>query len=200
MKKINKELEESKRKYPLKNGYNKIVENDKPLYIVYINETTLKMMAYVGKQKNPVRFYRFSSIEDLNKNVQDFIINIESRHKADIERKAEEKRISKETFANLEIGTILYSSWGYDQTNIDFFQVVGKTTGQKIQFRSIYGENDDTAETGNSMACYLKPCKDSFKKESEVITKRWGRWGVKLDSYRSASIADSKNYYCSWYA
>lgn len=28
------------------------------------------------------------------------------------------------TEANLKIGDILYSSWGYDQTNIDFYEVV----------------------------------------------------------------------------
>ena len=27
-----------------------------------------------------------------------------------------------------EIGDVLYSSWGYDQTNIDFYQVVSKTS------------------------------------------------------------------------
>ena len=27
---------------------------------------------------------------------------------------------------NPQIGDIVYSSWGYDQTNVDFYEVVGK--------------------------------------------------------------------------
>ena len=38
---------------------------------------------------------------------------------------------------SLEVGTILYTSWGYDQTNVLFFQVVGRPTEYKVEFREI---------------------------------------------------------------
>lgn len=36
----------------------------------------------------------------------------------------------------LTVGTVLYSSWGYDQTNIDFYEVV-KATAKTVTIRGI---------------------------------------------------------------
>ena len=49
----------------------------------------------------------------------------------------------------LEIGDILYSSWGYDQTNIDFFKVkkfVGKTMIELVPIESKIVESDSPYE------------------------------------------------------
>ena len=36
----------------------------------------------------------------------------------------------------IQPGTILYSSWGYDQTNVDYYQVVSKS-GRRVKVRPI---------------------------------------------------------------
>lgn len=38
--------------------------------------------------------------------------------------------------SKLEVGTVLVSSWGYDQTNIDFYEVV-KRTAKTVEVRPI---------------------------------------------------------------
>lgn len=55
-----------------------------------------------------------------------------------LEKKEAEKRERKESLRRqieeVEVGEIYYSSWGYDQTNVDFYQVTGKTkAGFKIK-------------------------------------------------------------------
>jgi len=38
----------------------------------------------------------------------------------------------------MEIGTILVSTWGYGQTNIDFFKVVGKSkSGKSVRIQAL---------------------------------------------------------------
>lgn len=55
-----------------------------------------------------------------------------------------------------KVGDILDSSWGYDQTNIDFYQVV-KTTEHSVWLRSIGAEFDESTERR-----LLVPVKDAF--------------------------------------
>lgn len=41
--------------------------------------------------------------------------------------------------AKVNVGDIFYSSWGYDQTNVDFYQVVAMTE-KTVQLREIKAE------------------------------------------------------------
>ena len=46
--------------------------------------------------------------------------------------KKEQERAARKAFENpLKVGDILYGSWGYEQTNVDFYEVV-KVSGRKI--------------------------------------------------------------------
>ncbi len=60
----------------------------------------------------------------------------------------------------LKVGDILRCSWGYDQTNIDFYEVV-KTSANTVQILEIESEefvNNDQSMTGKSV-----PCPGKFK-------------------------------------
>ena len=69
---------------------------------------------------------------------------------------------------DIKIGDIFYNSWGYDQTNIDFYQVIS-TTAKTITLRAIKGASDDFNTyhlTGTTV-----PVKDNFCSD-ELIRKR----------------------------
>ena len=52
----------------------------------------------------------------------------------------------------LEIGDVLYSSWGYDQTNIDYYQVVALIGKTMVSVRKIACESEQTEwEQGRSV-------------------------------------------------
>jgi len=81
---------------------------------------------YTNRSKKPRWYYRFKSEEQLQKVVNDTIEN----NNASLQKKEEYKK-SRMQPHTLKVGDFLYSSWGYDQTNIDFFKVidvVGKNT------------------------------------------------------------------------
>lgn len=59
----------------------------------------------------------------------------------------------------MQVGTILRHSWGYEQTNIDFYQVVSITkTGKTVTIQEIDSERTLTFSGGGTTI----PKKDSF--------------------------------------
>lgn len=67
-------------------------------------------------------------------------------------------------------GDIFYCSWGYDQTNIDFYQVI-KRTAKMITVRRI----GRTSEPAWTMACYVMPVKDAFLDSGSHYDQTYGK-------------------------
>ena len=120
-------------------------------------------------------------------------------HKDAMKKRAEERQNYRHDY---KVGDILYTSWGYDQTNIEFFQVVAVPSLKSITIREIAGQQTDTP-TGNDMAAYVipRPGVFSFPGGAKDVTKRVSPNGsVKFASYRYAWKWDGRERYCSWYA
>jgi hypothetical protein len=84
------------------------------------------------------------------------------------EQKANEKRIK------LEVGHILHTNWGYDQTNVEFYQVTKLIGRAMVEIREIGQCVDQTGfMTGNST-----PKLDSFI--GEASRHRLNSSGVKI--------------------
>ena len=75
-------------------------------------------IAFPIKGKNSIWYYGFRSKESMQEKIDGLI---ESR----INQKAEVKKRRAERYQphNVKVGDIFYTSWGYDQTNVDWFQV-----------------------------------------------------------------------------
>lgn len=81
----------------------------------------------VGKNKGAYKhmegFY-FATEEKRKTWVENKMTDIKKWDKIAGDKKEAEKK-AKETIKNpFEVGQLLYNSWGYEQTNIDFFQIV----------------------------------------------------------------------------
>jgi len=77
-------------------------------------------LAFGGKANKPLWHYRFRSPDQFEKQVKETIDSRKS-HAETMDKRRQERTQYRHT---LKEGDILYSSWGYDQTNIDFYQVV----------------------------------------------------------------------------
>lgn len=121
----------------------------------YWNENKEKpvCITFSKKAKNKFWYIQFLSYESMMKKVEETISNAVSRKKTQEEYKAKRNKPH-----SLEVGDILYASWGYDQTNIDFFKVVelvGKTQvkiiGVDTNIESVPGcASQDLATPANS--------------------------------------------------
>ena len=68
-----------------------------------------------------------------------------------------------------KIGDILDYEWGYDQTNVEFFQVVGITaSGKSVKIRKI----KQTCIGANDMTGTCIALKDQFIENAPVLIKR----------------------------
>lgn len=60
--------------------------------------------------------------------------------------KAKARAEALELVASTQVGDVFYSSWGYEQTNVDFYQVVSKKGKQTLVFREIKEEQNYTGD------------------------------------------------------
>ena len=93
----------------------------------------------------------------------------------------------------IQVGDIFYSSWGYDQTNVDFYQVVG-LTGASVKVRQIAQR---TVRSGGAGGDSVVAVPDHFV--GEVMTKRIQNYSdvptFTLNSYSSAYLWDGTPKY-----
>ena len=114
------------------------------------------------------------------------------------ESKRKQAEARKEYQHTLKVGDILYSSWGYDQTNVDFYQVTAVPSVKSVTIRKI-GLDMPRGEEGFMCGYSAVPLKDRFT--GDPFTKRVTTTGaVKLTGYSYAWLWDGKEKYVSWYA
>lgn len=124
-----------------------IPENSTPVEkfnaVVYLSTTKdgkPAATAYIGKQSKPYFNYRFINDQQRAAHVEEFFESMKRTQDFKQARKAE-----KSAAHSIKVGDILYASWGYDQTNIEFFQVTAVTNGTvtfgKIAQNSVEGSH-----------------------------------------------------------
>lgn len=69
----------------------------------------------------------------------------------------------KEPQHDIKAGDIFYNSWGYEQTNIDYYQVV-KATKKTITLKEI----EKSITSYKNMRGLVEPLKDNFKSDKEL--------------------------------
>lgn len=97
----------------------------------------------------------------------------------------------------LQIGSILYASWGYEQTNIDFYQVIELIGTSTVVLRELAQEA--VTEQNNDLCGKTKAIPNCFI--NEPFRKRVNKYGaVRVDSVISARPWDGAPlYYSSYY-
>lgn len=107
-------------------GYN-LSWDDQELGIqIYYKETPcISAICFVGRAVNPTWHYRFKNGQQRIDEVTRTFKNVADR----AERKAKIKadRIAASANHGVKVGDVFRSSWGYDQTNIDYYEVIAVT-------------------------------------------------------------------------
>lgn len=101
----------------------------------------------------------------------------------------------------LKVGDILYSSWGYDQTNIDFYKVIEITkSGKSAKIQSIGQKVTRNA----GFMCEYVIANPAVVSSGKILTKRIKEYNGKpylnLTSYSGAFLWDGQEKYQSHYA
>ena len=106
--------------------------------------------------------------------------------------------VSSQIIPQINVGDIFNSSWGYDQTNIDFYQIVS-VSGKSVWYRKL---KSDQVRDG-FMCGTCTPIKDNFT-DVQVSMARIGVYDdkpyFKITSYACAYPWDGKPQRFSEYA
>lgn len=152
------------------------------------------LMAFSGRANKPAIHKAYLSEEDRKTAFGNIIENTRSSKI----RKEEYKDRQTQT-TTLEVGDILDSSWGYEQTNVDFYQVTAVVGKRTIKIRKISHEMVEDSMISHGMACDVVPVKDSFIGEEMTKVVTSGDH-ISFNSYRGASKWNGRPCYNSWYA
>lgn len=126
------------------------------------------------KGKPVARFFKLLSVgknKGQYKQLEGFYFENEERRQQWIEKKIQtikEREQDKETTKKrkneakadhpFKAGDILYQSWGYEQTNIDFYQITA-VLNKSVRIRKI---GQEMVKSSGFMSEYVKPSKDNF--------------------------------------
>lgn len=140
--------------------------------------------------------YRFGNAAKMYDYLEGFLEGKQRAEEYKAERKAARAAARKEALETVQKGDIFVASWGWEQTNVDAYQVVEKK-GATVALREIALEAIEGSEGFMSDRC--RPLKNRFI--GERFTKRITGKGINIDDVRYASPAEEgKEFYRSWYA
>jgi hypothetical protein len=89
-----------------------------------------RAVCFEGRSAKPKWHYTFRSAEARDARIAAAIADRQAR-----ERRVAEQRVARKAFAHtLKVGDVLVASWGYEQTNVDYFVVV-KTTAKTVDLQ-----------------------------------------------------------------
>ena len=142
-------------------------------------------VAFQGRSKKALWHYRFNSESRLEQRID---AAVDSRRQT-LERKEQEKRERREFKHSLSEGDFLYTSWGYDQTNVNFYQVT-KVIGKMVEIREVAKKVVKSSPPQD----YVEPVKNRFI--GPKMKKKVGMGdSVKIKSYAHASKWDGRPKY-----
>ena len=153
--------------------------------------------AWRGKQRSPYAYHRFRNLDKR----EAWISEQKAGEDASVKFKAElaetKARQVAEMCEQIKVGTLLHYSWGYDQTQCEYFQVVARTartaTIREIGSESVPGSDGFMSE-------YRRPVPDAFLDSSRPMRKKINVFGVGMAHGCACPTSADAKHYCSWYA
>jgi hypothetical protein len=143
--------------------------------------------------------YVYASLEEAQQFALDYLNRISTNLKTREAEKMAKRKANAEVKASdfYQVGDIVVNTWGYEQTNVDFYKVISMT-GKTIKVQEI-GEIQSGYES-HGMACQVMPDPDRlFEKVYNLRVKAEGRLSSPK-SYYYFHKHSGRSQYKSWYA
>jgi hypothetical protein len=150
----------------------------------------LYAVTFWGTAAKPHSHYSFRNAAQRDAHLAEFKASIESSVAYKTEKRAKELAVPNPFVA----GDVLYTSWGYDQTNIDFY-VVTRVSGKAVYVRAI---KQTTTETG-FMCGDTKPVLPIEPVGEETRHNVRGGY-LTIGRHHASKTAPEATHRSSWYA
>lgn len=115
-------------------------------------------LVFGGKRSKPDFWFRFPTEEAREKRIAEWVEDQKSRAEY-----AAKRRASANAGHTLKVGDVLHASWGYDQTNANFYQVVEVPSKCFVIAREIGSEiGSEIVDGSGGPSTQVRPVKDAF--------------------------------------
>lgn len=174
-------------------------KDGKLVFVIQESKSTITnrewMTLSVQKGKRKPKLYSVRNRAEAER----FISATLKAHEFKAQARAEAAIKRAEKAAGVHVGDIFVSSWGYEQTNVDFYKVlklVGKLSMivQKVTNQMVEGSTES-----HGMACKMVPGIGTVGEPFKARIGAYGSFKVRGSSYQSAHKWEGKPQYCSWY-
>lgn len=120
----------------------------------------IHLKAWTGKHNAPDFYHALASMQQAEKFASELVTSEAERLALKQDRKAREKAALSALKASdhWTVGDVLSNSWGYDQTNVDWYQVT-EVLGKSVMIRPIAA---NSSYSGQSMTGYTQPDRNHF--------------------------------------
>ena len=156
-------------------------QSDAVAYIYTTARGRFGAAVFFGKQAKPVANYTYRTAEERAKRVAEMFAG----RKASVTA-TKERRVKRTAENKLEVGDILNTCWGYDQTNREFFEVI-EVAGKFVVIREIAQASKDT---GHDQGICV-PQAGTYIGQPLRKLVQWGT-SVTIDEVRTASKWNTK--------
>jgi hypothetical protein len=178
------------------------LNNSRFNYAVQLRQLTpkAKYMPYKSIFNYGFKTYE-EALDYANKHKEEVVNKLEHR-KVEKVKEVEENKVDPKDF--YKIGDIVVNTWGYEQTNVEFYQVISMTA-RTIKVKRIYGTKVEGSTYSHGMACEVTPTKNKFyedkheKYEYQLRVKKDGNLSKPESFYHFHKWSGSPQYQ-SWYA
>jgi hypothetical protein len=172
-----------------------------PYYIRCISLRSLTLKAKYRRFINAGQYEFTHNLEQAEAYVATIKANIDAKANAK-QQKLDANAKARSEFVNpYKVGDILYGSWGYDQTNIDFFQIV-EVGNRSLKIRKIASSSVRDTSWCSAEVAPIKDCfvKDETYRVNLVIRSYDGKTShsIKSPVYGWLSKHEGGTHHSSW--
>lgn len=177
-------------------GYIQFKHSVPGIDVFYKTDVVSAAMVYHGRKNKPTWHYRFKTQEELMLKIDKAIESQFNDNFTKEKQRIEKKIVAEQHRENVQVGDIFYTSWGYDETHVEFFQVQEKMSKAKVKIQQISSVKiSDGYNTAN-----IKPVPLDFIGIAKVcIINAYGSIS-KADHYGNGAhfTLPDKTHYTSW--
>lgn len=187
---------------------NKLSEESAVCYISTAASGRVSVQFFIGKQSKPDKYLAYKSRESANMAIEAFfdnLIRVYEYKRQEKERQKLARQTAKAEFQGT-IGSVFVASWGYDQTNVDAYQITARINNQTVEVVEI-GFEEVESQGFAAMSEKIKPLPVSAEKAAKMpklLARITAKDSIQVANKRSAGNADlwdnERSYYHSWYA
>ncbi len=147
------------------------------------------IMGFAGKRSKPDFYTSFASKERAEQYVARWIAGLQEREQEKLAKRQARKRMANP----LQLGDILKASWGYEQTNIDYYEVTKVIGTQTVEVREIGKDSEES----DGMQGVCVPAPGSYKSaakrhrvnpDGSIKVQSWGVWASKVECVEVAGV------------